>query len=335
MTGGRARSDDLVVASDLHLVEDDPDLADFCAFLAARAEDCGTLVLLGDLFSVWLGREKYTLPHQRKVLEACSALRARGVAVVLIEGNREFGARCWEGRAFDVVADELAAGPFAGRRWLFAHGDLVNERDRAYRRWRAVARSWPVQQAFARLPASVGRSAARRIERALAGSNPRGRMRIAEDSLERYARALAGRGFGGGVIGHFHVEMSLEVETLEPAPFSLIVMPDWRSTRRSLRLATAAEPRFETWGRPRPVAPAVVAIDVLGERTTILLDRPAGVGEGARVALGSGHGPDVRGARVVAIDPAEPRRLTLDLAPGAPLQVGDRLLTGGATETSR
>jgi len=331
----RAPPDDLVVVSDLHLVEDDPDLAAFCTFLEERAEDTGTLVLLGDLFSVWLGREKYTLPHHRVVLDRCAFLRGRGVTVVLIEGNREFGARAWEGRAFDRVLDELATGPLAGRRWLLAHGDLVNEQDRAYRRWRAFARARAVQQAFAALPASLGRSAVRRIEQALSGSNPRGRMRIAEGSLERYAHSLASRGFDGGVVGHFHVEMSLEIDTGERGRFPLLVMPDWRSTRRFLRLAPASGPRFETWGEPRPVPPAIVAVDVRGDSATVLLDRPANVREGARVALSSGHGPDVRGARVTSVDPTEPRRLHLALAPGAALQVGDRLLSGTTEEMTR
>ncbi len=55
------------------------------------------------------------------------------------------------------------------------------------------------------------------------------------------------------------------------------------------------------------------------------LDRGAGAGAGERVALGSGHGPDVRMACVAAVDPADPRRLELDLDPGPRLQVGDRL----------
>ena len=325
MSAARARPGDLVVVSDLHLVAGDPDLDDFCAFLAARAEDAGSVVLLGDVFAAWLAREKLVEPHHRAVLEACAALRARGTAVVLVEGNREFGAARWAGRAFDAVADEYAAGPFDGRRWLLAHGDAVNADDRAYRRWRALARSGPLQAAVGLLPARAGKALVRRVERAMRGGGARYRTQLPEAHLAAYARGLAARGFGGGVLGHFHVEQQRVVDAADGSPFELIVMPDWRSTRRSLRLAPGAPPRFETWGPERPPSAAIVAAVERAGKASVTLDRGAGAGAGERVALGSGHGPDVRLARVAAVDPADPRRLELDLDPGPRLQVGDRL----------
>jgi UDP-2,3-diacylglucosamine hydrolase len=321
----RPRSEDLVVASDLHLVAGDPDLDDFCAFLAARGEDAGTVVLLGDVFAAWLARESLVEPHHRAVLDACAALRGRGTRVVLVEGNREFGAQRWAGRAFDSVADEFVAGPFDGRRWLLAHGDTINADDRAYRRWRALARSAAVQGAFGLLPPRAGRALVRRIERAMRGRSAGCRTRLPEGHLEAYARALAARGFGGGVVGHFHVEQQRRYDAGGARPFELVVLPDWRSTRRSLRLAPGLPPRFETWGPERPPAPAIVAIDEQPGRARVVLDRAPGVAAGEVVAIGSGHGPDVRTAHVHSVDDDDPRRLALVLEPGPALQVGDRL----------
>ncbi len=327
MSAPGCRSDDLVVASDLHLVDGDPDLEDFCDFLAARAEDTGTLVLLGDVFAAWLARESLVEPHHRAVLDACAELRARGTRVVLVEGNREFGAQRWVGRAFDSVPAELEAGPFAGCRWLLVHGDAINADDRAYRRWRSVARSAAVQGVFGLLPPRAGRALVRRIERGMRGRGAACRTRLPEAHLEAHARALAVRGFGGGVVGHFHVELQLRYDTGGARPFELLVMPDWRSTRRSLRLGPNAPPRFESWGPERPAAPAIVAVDERRERAQIVFDRVPGVTAGEAVAISSGHGPDVRRARVDALDHGAPCRVTLILEPGPALQVGDRLHT--------
>jgi UDP-2,3-diacylglucosamine hydrolase len=321
----RARSEDLVVASDVHLVAGDPDLDDFCGFLAARGEDSGIVVLLGDVFAAWLARESLIEPHHRAVLDASAALRGRGTTVVLIEGNREFGARRWEGRAFDAVADEFEAGPFDGRRWLLSHGDTINSDDRAYRRWRALARSSAVQGAFGLLPSRTGRALVRRIERAMRGRSTVYRTRLPEAHLEAYARELAARGFGGGVVGHFHVEQVRRYDVGGAQPFELLVLPDWRSTRRSLRLAAGHPPRFETWGSERPPAPAIVAVEERHGQAQVVLDRAPGVAVGEIVAIGSGHGPDVRTAHVHSVEPDDPRRLVLRLDAGLALQVGDRL----------
>ena len=325
MSAPRTRSGDLVVASDLHLVAGDPDLEDFCAFLAARGEDTGTVVLLGDVFAAWLARESLVEPHHRAVLDACTALRARGTTVVLVEGNREFGAKRWEGRAFDSVPAELEAGPFDGRRWLLAHGDTINADDRAYRRWRALARSSALQGAFGLLPPRAGKALMRRIERAMRGRSGKYRTRLPEAHLEAWARALAARGFGGGVVGHFHVEQERRYHAAGARPFELVVLPDWRSTRRSLRLAPGLPPRFETWGPERPPAPAILAVEEQHGRAHVVLDRDPGVAAGEVVAIGSGHGPDVRTAHVHAVAGDDPRGLVLILDHGPALQVGDRL----------
>ncbi|MCU0230847.1 MAG: hypothetical protein MUC67_05650 [Acidobacteria bacterium] len=319
-----ARPQDVIVVSDLHLVAGDPDLDDFCAFLAARAQDAGTVVLLGDVFAAWLARERLLEPHHRAVLAACAALRGRGVRVVLIEGNREFGAARFTGRSFDAVAEEYDAGPLDGRRWLLAHGDLINADDRAYRRWRALARSAPFQAVFDLLPAAAGRALVRRLERALRGRGAAYRTRLPEAYLTAWAERAAVRGFGGGVLGHFHLELQRR-QMVRGAPFELIVMPDWRSTRRALRLSPDAPPRFETWGAARPAAPAIVAVEERAGRARVTLDGAPAARPGARVAFSSGHGPDVRMARLLAQDPSDFRTIELELDPGPALQVGDRL----------
>ncbi len=317
---------DLVLVADVHLGRDDPDLEPFCAFLAARAEDTAVLVLLGDVFSLWLGREKFTEPHHHAVLAACRRLRAQGVRVVFIEGNREFATARWRGDAFDEVGEATAEAPWAGRRWYFAHGDLLNREDRRGLLFRALIRSAPVVGAFGLLPARVGLRLAARIERALRSRNLRHKTSIRRARFDRYAEWLASRGYDAGVIGHLHVELALELPAAAGPARRLYVLPDWRTGRRMLRVPPEGEPVFESSGPPRPSPPAVV--EVREERGTaeMTLECEVRCASGLPVAIGSGHGPEVRRGRVVSYDPARPRTVVATFEAGPPIQAGDRLL---------
>ena len=59
----------LVLVADAHLTRDDPEIEIFIAFLAGVRSQCGTLAILGDLFNIWLGDEKFHLPHHAKVFD--------------------------------------------------------------------------------------------------------------------------------------------------------------------------------------------------------------------------------------------------------------------------
>lgn len=319
-------SGDLVLVADVHLGRNDPDLEAFVAFVEERRRDTAVLVLLGDIFSLWLGRAKFTQPHHRRVLDACAALRASGVRVVFIEGNREFAAASWQGSAFDHVAEDMTAEPWAGKRWYLAHGDLLNREDRRGRAFRAVIRSAPVLAAFGALPPATGMRLAARLERALRHRNMRHKTAIPGARFERYASWLADRGFDAGVIGHIHVERALELDAGDGRTRALYVLPDWRTARRYLRVPREGSPRFTSWGPPRPDPPSIVRVDERARELVIELDSLKPPAPETPVAVTGGHGPEVRRGRVTRIDENAPATIVVELEPGPPARVGDRVL---------
>ncbi len=323
---------DVVLVADVHIGPEDPGLDDFLAFLRERAGDTATLVLLGDIFTLWLGRPKFTADHHHAVLDACRELRSEGVEVVFVEGNREFSAGVWEGDAFDRVSDRHAVECWGDRRWYLAHGDLLNRQDRANRLFRAVVRSGPVQRAFGLLTPRAGARLAARIERSLRHRNLAHKTSIPPERFAGYARWLARQGFDAGVIGHLHVEMAHQLVGDDGRVRRLFVLPDWRSGHRYLRIPPQAAPRFEAWRGAAAPAPAVVEVRRLAEgRVALTFDGPTGCGEGERIVVDSGHGPGGRVGRICAAE-AESRRLVVELEPGPPLQVGDRLERSGDAE---
>jgi UDP-2,3-diacylglucosamine hydrolase len=321
---------DLVIAADVHLAPDDPEVERFTAFLEDVAPRAAALVLLGDIFALWLGAPKYTLPHHRRVLDCCRALRGRGAEVVFVEGNREFDARGWEGDAFDVVGQRWTARDWAGRHWLLAHGDVIDPEDTTNRLFRRAVRSRAVLAAFRRLPARWGLRIGHGLERRLRHSNLQRKTRVDEGKLERYAAWLGEHGFDAGAIGHLHVELQREFPNGTKGGRSLHVLPDWRTTHRFLRVDDAGRARFETWRDAPAAGPAIVEVREAGSRAEVRLERPCGLVAGIRVVVSGGHGPDVRGARVGAVSAGE--WFTLELEPGPPLQVGDRILLPDGAE---
>lgn len=318
-------SGDLVLVADAHLGPDDPDLGPFCEFLSARRNDTAVLVLLGDIFSLWLGAEKFTESHHLAVLETCVSLRHSGVRVVMVEGNREFLAREWCGRAFDTVASGFMAEDGSGRRWYIAHGDLFNRDDWRGRMFRGLVRSAPVLALVRALPRKTGLSIAEFLQRRLEHRNLGAKTALPPERFARYASWLARQGFHGGIIGHLHVELSLHLDCSEGQAPHLISLPDWRSGRRFLRLPQAGEPRFETFGPAWPENPVVLEAAERGNIISITLDRRVRLRVGQNVALGSSHGPEVRGGTVLRAGPGE-FRLEAALEPGPPVRAGDRLI---------
>ncbi len=142
--GPQGAGGDLVFVGDVHLDRDDPDLDAFVEFLKGLAPTVSRVVLIGDLFNLWIGSRELEQPHHRRVIDALVAMRERGVRVCYVEGNRDFHiGSLYEGAAFDLVTDGSLVEEFGGHNVLAVHGDLANTRDSQYRAWRRLSRSRP------------------------------------------------------------------------------------------------------------------------------------------------------------------------------------------------
>lgn len=222
---------DLVFVGDVHLDRDDPDLSAFLAYLAALERTCGRVVLMGDLFNLWLADPRLELSHHRVVIEELRRMRRAGVEVHYLEGNRDYRVgRTHTGSTFDAVSDEGLLEEWAGRRIWAAHGDLVNLRDGRYRLWRRISRSDPVWSVFSAIPQARRFAAAEAIERRMRGTNTGMKRDFPVEQVRAYARVHGGEGIDAIVLGHFHDEHDLET------PGRVVVVPAWKESRRHLRL---------------------------------------------------------------------------------------------------
>lgn len=156
-----------VVIADLHLDVGDPEhVESFARWLDTRLR-LPRLLILGDLFDVWVGPAQARSPGSPRVLAALAALCARGTPIELVPGNRDFLLdRSFETSTGVRLHAEGFVGVVQGARTLFVHGDTLCTRDVGYQRLRRVLRSGPVTWLAPRIPLVIGRGVARRLRRA-------------------------------------------------------------------------------------------------------------------------------------------------------------------------
>lgn len=239
----RADRRPLVFVADAHLTGDDPEVDSFIEFLDQAAHGAGTLTILGDLFNIWFGEPRFRMPHQSRVLEALDRLRARGVILKFIEGNRDFSIRrCHLGAPFDDVGVEHLIESHGGRRIMAAHGDEVNRRDRQYLLWKRISKSPFVYGLFRHLPGRWGIGIGERLEKKLSGTNLRHKIAFPHEECLSFARSVIPSICDVIVLGHFHEERSFDV----PGG-SVHVVPTWRGHHRYLIFDGEEPGRFVTF----------------------------------------------------------------------------------------
>jgi UDP-2,3-diacylglucosamine hydrolase len=235
-------SRDLVFIGDVHLERGDPAVGDFVAFLDRLSHTAERIVLMGDLFRIWIGGLEQ--PHQSAVIDRMGQLARRGVRVRYIEGNRDY--RVGSGRAggvLDRVSDRALVEEFGGRRLYVAHGDGIHPQDVAYRTWRAFSRSSPLWAVFGLLPRGVRARLADAVERRMAGTNQAFKQEFPEAVVRAFADPYLAAGHDAVVLGHFHVEKDLDAGPGHPGR-RILVLPEWKGSRRHLRVSPRGDIAF-------------------------------------------------------------------------------------------
>jgi len=238
------RGRDLVVVGDVHLDRGDPDLAAFVAYLLGLEATAGRILLMGDLFNLWLGDPGLEQDHHREVVKCLHELRAAGVEVHYLEGNRDYRiARTHRGGAFDAVDATGLREDWGGRLIWASHGDLVNRRDVQYRSWRFVSRMAPTWWLLSAIPRARRFAMAEAMERRMRGTNLSMKRAFPEALVRAYAAPFLAAGGDAVVLGHFHAEHELRAGPDERG--RIFVLPEWKGSRRHLRVTASGAMGFE------------------------------------------------------------------------------------------
>jgi UDP-2,3-diacylglucosamine hydrolase len=191
--------------SDLHLCPALP--RTFEAFaLHLQATDADAVLVLGDLFEVWIGDEQAVQPFEHDCLKALER-GSRRLWVGLMVGNRDFllGDQALAIAGAHRLHDPTVLHAFGGS-WLLTHGDALCTADREYQDFRREVRSPAWQQAFLARPhqdraAVAGRIRAESQARKSALPDPGDWADVSADAAQHW---LCASGSSTMLHGHTH-----------------------------------------------------------------------------------------------------------------------------------
>jgi len=214
----------LRVVGDVHLGEAYPAVADaFVGYLDSLVGTGGSLVLLGDVFEVWIGRPMQTDPLPRRVLAALKRLIAAGTTVKFMLGNRDIGFRGADGFDAEIWPDPVRMR-LDGRTVVLTHGDQLCTADLAYQAMRRFFYG-PGGQLLARLPYRAKHwlgTGVRRLSRRETGRKQGYTMGLDYGEALRWLDA-----YGGDVLVAGHVHTGVHHRHPGPPDREILVLKDW------------------------------------------------------------------------------------------------------------
>jgi UDP-2,3-diacylglucosamine hydrolase len=230
--------------SDLHLSGTRPAANEaFFSFIEQKAPSAQALYILGDLFEYWIGDDDLAEPFHAVVAGFLRGLSRAGVALYVMQGNRDFlmGRRFCEETGARLL-DDPAVVELAGVKTLLMHGDTLCSDDADYQDWRRVARSEKWQREFLSKPLTERRRAIlelRERSKKAIRAKPAEVMDVNDDAVRN---AFRQRRVTRLVHGHTHKagRHSMEVDGRLCERW---VLPDWYGPGGYLEIG-AGEPRL-------------------------------------------------------------------------------------------
>jgi UDP-2,3-diacylglucosamine hydrolase len=238
------------LVSDLHLSESMP--ATFDAFAAhLRSTDADAVLILGDLFEVWIGDDARYSGFEGRVCDVLAEAASRRT-VGFMAGNRDFlvGGAMLKECGVMALADPTVAIAFS-ERVLLTHGDLLCIGDVDYQRFRRDVRSDDWQSEFLARPLAERRALARRM-RDESDARKRGKPLDAwpDADIATAVRWMHEAGTHTLLHGHTHRPVS---EALAPG-FVRHVLSDWDLDTAHPARAEVLRWRRSGLSRVRPLA---------------------------------------------------------------------------------
>jgi UDP-2,3-diacylglucosamine hydrolase len=223
--------------ADLHLDDSRPHITDlFERYLAGNeVRQADALYILGDLVEAWIGDDDDAeLPL--RIARATRAVRASGVPVYFMHGNRDFLlGPAYAEHAGLTLLDDGVVHDLHGRPTLLMHGDTLCTDDIAYQTVRGQVRTpqWKAQIMAMPLEARRAFAAkARADSRAHTGNTMESIMDVNADTV---AQAMRGAGVTRLIHGHTH-RPAIHDFRLDEQDAQRIVLGDWYEQGSVLRV---------------------------------------------------------------------------------------------------
>ncbi len=226
----------ILLISDLHLDAARPQITALLErFLREQARQATALYILGDLFEAWVGDDDDSeLPA--RVAAALADLRAHGVPVYFLAGNRDFllGSG-YARRAGMTLLEDGVVHTLAGTPTLLLHGDTLCSDDAAYQAFRRQVRDPAWQRDFLARPLAERKDFAAQARVASRDHQRGAREALMDVNADAVAHALRTAGVSRMIHGHTH-RPAIHDLVLDGVPAQRIVLGDWYEQGSLLRV---------------------------------------------------------------------------------------------------
>ena len=214
-------------ASDLHLDSEAPWAIDaFLAFLDGPARQADALYLLGDLFEVWVGDDDDN-PDNVRACAGLARLRASGVAVYVLHGNRDFLlGEAFEKRTGVKLLPDPVLLDLYGVPTLLSHGDVFCTEDPAYQELRSIVRRPDWQRRFLSLSLPARRTLASAARAGSKAHTQRTIPTIMDVNPEAVSSAMRATGARRLIHGHTH-RPAVHPFVIDGANAERVVLAPW------------------------------------------------------------------------------------------------------------
>jgi len=228
-------SKEWIVVADPHLNGEGGDVEAMIELIEHLDPINQSLLFLGDLFHIWAGPKKFHTPPVEALLAALWGFKEKGGVSHLVGGNRDAflspqGGRASKHLPFEVIALDFDSIDTPEGLILAHHGDLVNQEDEAYLKWRKVMSSWWFRGCFELMPGLVAKKIMFRLEEKLKGTNRSFKVQFPQEQWEQFvqevAQAQAPRLL---LVGHFHPRDVIETTV---GSTQALVVPGWLETHQ-------------------------------------------------------------------------------------------------------
>ncbi len=232
-----------IVIADAHLGAKPRGLERLLGLVESLDPKTQGLWFLGDLFHIWAGPKKFRTPPVDRLVAALWAFREAGGVSRLVVGNRdaffkEIGPADppYQGLPFAVIALDFDTLETAAGLVLAHHGDLVNQTDQAYLRWRGWMRGRWLRLPFALMPKPLAQSIMFRLEAKLQQTNLGFKMSFPQAQWQRFVENIAQTTSPKLLlVGHFHPPQPIETQVGQTLG---LVVPGWLETCTYLKVKT-------------------------------------------------------------------------------------------------
>lgn len=215
----------LTVVGDVHLCEEEPEVVEsFLAWLEGRKAEGGTLVLLGDIFDLWVNRKQQSDPIPRRVLDVLSAVQAAGVKLIFMCGNRDVAFAGVDDPALELWPDPVRTR-LGEQTVILTHGDQLCTADHGYQALRRFFHGLGGVFLVHGLPYRVQRfigEGTRSLSRREIGRKPRADMGIDYGEALRWMEH-----YGAEAIVAGHVHTGVHQRHAGPPEREILVLKDW------------------------------------------------------------------------------------------------------------